>query len=326
MEATIVNLVEPGDRIIVGVNGIFGERLCAMVHRCGGVPLRVEAPWGHPIPLEHIEQCLKTSLPIKAVALVHAETSTGVRQPIEEFGILCHRFGALSIIDAVTSLAGIPVKVDEWEIDACYAATQKCLSCPPGVAPLTLSPKALEVIHGRKSPCQSWYLDCALVADYWEEHKRTYHHTAPISMIYALHESLCLIQEEGLESRFTRHGFHSQALRAGLETLGFALFPMAEYALPTLNCLRLPDYLADQPARAQLLQEFHIEVGGGLGALAGKVWRIGLMGESCQKRHVMALLEGIETLCSRVQGGLGHQAQGAGQSAAEAIYAHNILP
>ena len=207
--------------------------------------------------------------------------------------------------------------MDEWEIDACYSATQKCVSCPPGVAPLTFSPKALEVIHGRKTPCQSWYLDCALVADYWEESKRTYHHTAPISMIYALHESLCLIQEEGLQPRFDRHLLNSLALRAGLEVLGFSLIPEKSCALPTLQCVRLPDYLVDQPARTQLLNEFHIEVGGGLGALAGKVWRIGLMGESSQKEHVLTLLQAIETICIREHGQL---PKGQAQMAATSVY------
>ena len=321
MEAAIVNLIEPGDRVLVCVNGVFGQRLCQMVERCGGLLICLESPWGQPIPLEKLEVCLQASTPVKAVAIVHAETSTGVRQPLDAFGPLCHRYGALSIVDAVTSLGGIPVKVDQWEIDACYSATQKCVSCPPGVAPLTLSPMAMDAIHKRKTPCQSWYLDCSLVGDYWAEGKRTYHHTAPISMIYALHESLRLIHEEGLQPRFDRHHLNSLALRAGLEVLGFSLFPNPAYALPTLHCMQLPEFLPDQPARSQLLHEFQIEVGGGLGSLAGKVWRIGLMGESSQKQHVLRLLDAIETLCSRTHGVM---TKGQSQAAAISVYDHAL--
>ena len=317
MESVIVNLVEPGDRVIVCINGVFGERLRHMVQRCGGLPICLESAWGQPIPLEKLEVCLKAASPVKAVAIVHAETSTGVGQELGTFGPLCHHYGALSIVDAVTSLAGIPVKVDEWKIDACYSASQKCVSCPPGVAPLTLSPNAMDVIHKRKTACQSWYLDCALVADYWEEGKRTYHHTAPISMIYALYESLRLIHEEGLQPRFDRHRLNSMALLAGLDVLGFSLFPNTTNALPTLHCMRLPDYLPDQPARSRLLHDFNIEVGGGLGALGGKVWRIGLMGESSQKEHVFRLLEALETLCAPVHGGF---AKGQATEAADSVY------
>ena len=223
METTIVNLVEPGDSVIVGMNGIFGTRLASMIERCGGKPIRIEVPWGQTVESSHIEQALTKSGPIKAVALVHAETSTGVLQPLEEIGALCRQHDALFIVDTVTSLGGIPVEVDAWHIDACYSATQKCLSCPPGLAPLTLSERAMTVIRNRRHPCQSWYLDCSLIGDYWTETKRTYHHTAPISMIYALRESLRLIQEEGLEPRFTRHRLHSEALIAGLQVLGFQL-------------------------------------------------------------------------------------------------------
>ena len=321
MEMALVNLIEPGDRVVVCVNGVFGERLWHIVQRCGGAPIRLEAPWGQPIPLERVEECLSTSKPVKAVALVHAETSTGVLQPLEGFGSLCHQYEALSILDAVTSLGGLPVTVDRWEIDACYAATQKCLSCPPGVAPLTLSTKAIEVVQRRKTPCQSWYFDSSLIQDYWEEGKRTYHHTAPISMIYALHESLRLILEEGLPSRFHRHQVNSRALQAGLEILGFTRFSPPTCSLPTLHCMRLPDYLADQPARTHLLQEYHIEIGGGLGPLAGKVWRIGLMGESSQQTHVLTFLHHLEAIC--LQSG-GNSEKGQARQAAEVVYDHPL--
>lgn len=282
MEAAIVNLIEPGDRVIVGMNGIFGTRLAQMITRCGGTVVEIKAPWGEPISFDQITQHLKNAGPIKAVALVHAETSTGLWQSLENFGALCHDHDALLIVDAVTSLGGIPVQVDAWHIDACYSATQKCLSCPPGLAPLTFSHGALQVIRNRKTPCQSWYLDCTLVADYWTEGKRTYHHTAPISMGYALREALRLIYEEGLERRFARHQLNGQALRAGLEALGFALVPAPTQSLPMLTCVSLPEWLEDKPARSTLLQAFNIEVGGGLGPLAGKVWRIGLSWASLQ--------------------------------------------
>ena len=299
METAIVNLIEPGDRVIVGMNGIFGARIAQMVTRCGGTVVEIHADWGRPIPLEHIAHQLQTAGPIKAVAIVHAETSTGVWQPLDNLGALCHDHDALLIVDAVTSLGGVPVQVDAWHIDACYSATQKCLSCPPGLAPLTLSDRALRVICHRNAPCQSWYLDCSLVADYWTEGKRTYHHTAPISMAYALREALRLIHEEGLEARFARHQRNSLALRAGLEALGFAIVPTPDNSLPTLTCVSLPEWLDDKTGRSTLLHDFHIEVGGGLGPLAGKVWRIGLMGESSTFDSVVTLLAALEHLSSQ---------------------------
>ncbi|MDT7043810.1 alanine--glyoxylate aminotransferase family protein [Candidatus Nitronereus thalassa] len=299
METAIVNLIEPGDRVIVGMNGIFGARIAQMVTRCGGTVVEIQADWGTPIPLDQIAHQLQAAGPIKAVAIVHAETSTGVWQPLDNLGALCHGHEALLIVDTVTSLGGLPVKVDEWDIDACYSATQKCLSCPPGLAPLTLSDRALHVIQNRNTPCQSWYLDCTLVADYWTKGKRTYHHTAPISMAYALREALRLIHEEGLDARFARHQRNSQALRAGLEALGFTLVPAPGHSLLTLTCVALPEWLDDKTIRSRLLHEFHIEVGGGLGPLAGKVWRIGLMGESSTFDSVVTLLAALEHLSSQ---------------------------
>ena len=298
METAIANLIESGDRVIVGINGVFGNRIAQMVTRCGGTVIEITAPWGEPIPFDQIAHLLQTAGAIKAVALVHAETSTGVWQPLGGIGALCHQHDALLIVDAVTSLGGIPVEVDDWQIDACYSATQKCLSCPPGLAPLTLSNRALEVIRQRKTPCQSWYLDCTLIADYWTEGKRTYHHTAPISMAYALREALRQIHEEGLPVRFTRHQQNGQALRAGLEALGFSLLPDSKHSLPTLTCVSIPEWVDDKATRSTLLQDYHIEVGGGLGPLAGKVWRIGLMGESSNFDSVMTLLGSIERIRS----------------------------
>lgn len=302
MEAAIANVVEPGDHVVVGLNGVFGSRMAQMVQRCGGHVIPVEVPWGAIIPIETIEQALTRPDTVKAVALVHAETSTGARQPLEGVGALCHSHEALLIVDAVTSLGGLPVHVDEWEIDVCYSATQKCLSCPPGLAPLTLNERAVQTIQQRQTPCHSWYLDCSLVADYWTENKRTYHHTAPISMTYALYEALRIIQEEGLEPRFHRHLSNRQALVAGLQVLGFSLLPEERYALPTLTCVQLPDWVNDGPARAALLERYDIEVGAGLGPLAGNVWRIGLMGESSHISHVLTLLTALEHLASSMNG------------------------
>ena len=300
MEAAIVNLVEPGDRVIVGMNGVFGSRIAQMVTRCGGTVVSIEAPWGQSISSQSLAQLLETGGPVKAVALVHAETSTGVWQPLDGIGQLCHDHNALLIVDAVTSLGGVPVEVDAWQIDACYSATQKCLSCPPGLAPLTFSDRAIHAIRNRKTPCQSWYLDSTLVADYWTEGKRTYHHTAPISMAYALREALRLISEEGLRPRFARHRLNSHALRAGLEALGFTLVPNPEEALPSLTCARLPNGLDDKSARSILLHTYNIEVGGGLGPLAGEVWRIGLMGESSTFDSVVTLLSALEHICADI--------------------------
>jgi alanine-glyoxylate transaminase/serine-glyoxylate transaminase/serine-pyruvate transaminase len=296
MEAAIVNLVEPGDAVIVGVNGVFGTRLANVVARCGGKAIRVEASWGDIIEPEAIETALRRSGPVKAVALVHAETSTGAWQPIEPVGRLCHDHNALLIVDAVTSLGGIPVEVDRWGIDACYSATQKCLSCPPGLSPFTLSDRALTAIKNRRTPCQSWYLDMSLIADYWTEQNRAYHHTAPISMLYALREALRLVEEEGLLARYARHQLNSNALVAGLAALGLAPLPAADRRLPMLNCVTIPVAVDEAAVRARLLEAYGIEIGGGLGPLKGKVWRIGLMGESSTEANVRTLLTALEDL------------------------------
>ena len=299
MEAALVNLIEPGDRVIVGVNGVFGTRMADIVGRCGGTAVKIEAPWGQVFDPQHIEDALKREGRVKAVALVHAETSTGAHQPLETIGTICRRYGALMVVDAVTSLAGVPVQVDAWGIDACYSGTQKCLSCPPGLSPLTLSPRALEAIKARKGKVQSWYLDLSMIADYWAEGRRAYHHTAPISMVYALREALRLVLEEGLEPRFARHRRNSAALMAGLTALG--CLPQAQNGrrLPTLNCVTVPQGVDDAAVRKALLAEFGIEIGGGLGPLAGKVWRIGLMGESSRHEHVVTLLSALEQIFRR---------------------------
>ena len=301
MEAVIANLIEPGDRAIVGVNGVFGTRLATMIERSGGIPIRIEAPWGTTIPLDALETELVRAAPVKAVVLVHAETSTGAWQPLQDVGALCRAHDALFIVDAVTSLGGIPVEVDTWGIDACYSGTQKCLSCPPGLAPLTVSPRGMSAIRNRRVPCPSWYLDLSLIADYWNDHSRAYHHTAPISMLYGLREALRLVHEEGLPARAARHQMNSDALLAGLRTLGLSPLPPPGCRLPMLNCVTLPDGIDETMVRTRLLQEYGIEIGGGLGPLRGRVWRIGLMGESSQHAHVLTLLNALEAICASLK-------------------------
>jgi alanine-glyoxylate transaminase/serine-glyoxylate transaminase/serine-pyruvate transaminase len=319
MEASIVNVVEPGDTVIVGVNGVFGTRLASMVERCGGKALRVEAPWGQIIEPDAIDTALRRSGPVKAVAIVHAETSTGVWQPLEPIAQLCRTHDTLFIVDAVTSMGGAPLEIDRWGIDVCYSATQKCLSCPPGLSPFTLSDRAFAAIKARRNPCQSWYLDMALIADYWTEGTRAYHHTAPISMLYGLREALRLVEEEGLPARFARHQLNSDALIAGLTALGLPPLPLAGQRLPMLTCVTVPSSIPEADMRANLLSTYGIEIGGGLGPLKAKVWRIGLMGESSTEAHVLTLLNALEELF--IRGGW-LSTPGVGLQAAARVYSH----
>ncbi len=303
MEAALVNLVEPADAVVVVAAGVFGTRMADIVGRCGGRLVKLDVPWGETIEADRIEDALKKEGKVKAVALVHAETSTGAEQPIAGLGKLCHDRGALLVVDTVTSLGGVPVDVDGWEADAVYSGTQKCLSCPPGLAPLTLSPRALDAVKARKTKVQSWYLDTSMIADYWAEGKRAYHHTAPISMVYALRESLRIVLEEGLAARFVRHRRHSGALMAGLAALGCAPQAREGHRLPSLNCVKVPAGVDEAAVRKALLAEHSIEIGGGLGPLAGKVWRIGLMGESSRQENVLAVLAALEqTLAKQGKG------------------------
>jgi alanine-glyoxylate transaminase/serine-glyoxylate transaminase/serine-pyruvate transaminase len=289
MEAAVMNLVEPGDNVVIGVCGYFGDRIVQMATRAGGNVTRVDAPWGSPVDPAAIEAAVKQAGPVKLVAIVHAETSTGVETPVEPIAKIAHEAGALMLVDCVTSLGGVPVEVDKWGADAVYSGTQKCLSAPPGLAPLTLSEAAWSAVRSREVPANTWYLDLSLLEAYWDE-RRAYHHTAPISMVYALHQCLAVVLEEGLEQRWARHERNVRALQAGLEAMGLTLHADAGYRLPVLTTVRIPDGVNDGEVRGALLKRHSIEVGGGLGELRGKVWRVGLMGESSTEGNVLLFL------------------------------------
>ena len=315
METCLSNLIEEGEEAVVCINGVFGTRMADIVERNRGKLTRVENEWGRAVPLEKVEEALKGKK-IKLVAIVHAETSTGVLQPLEEISRLVHEQGALLVVDTVTSLGGCPVEVDKWEIDACYSGTQKCLSAPPGLSPLSFSERALKSLEQRKTKVPTWYLDMSMVRKYWGK-ERAYHHTAPISMIYALREALGLIFEEGLENRFARHHLNHRALAAGLEALGLEFLPPQEERLSMLNAVRIPRGVDDTAVRSKLLSQFSIEIGGGLGEFKGKAWRIGLMGESSTRANVLLFLTALEQILA--EEGLSPPKGGAAE-AASAVY------
>src|SRR5688572_26046733 len=294
MEFCFVNLLEPGDEAVIGVNGVFGNRMVDVAERCGAKVTKVDAPWGRIIEPSQIADVLKNRRP-RIVAIVHAETSTGALTPVEEISRLAHDAGALFLLDTVTSLGGCPVRLDAWEVDAVYSGTQKCLSCPPGLSPVSLSPRALEVATKRKSKVQSWYLDVNLLASYWGQ-ERVYHHTAPISMNYALHEALRLVLEEGLENRFRRHQENHLALRKGLSELGLSIASQEGHQLWQLNAVSVPAGVDEAAVRKRLLTEYNIEVGAGLGALKGKIIRVGLMGETSKRENVDRFLNALTAI------------------------------
>ena len=296
METCLVNLLEPGDECIIGINGVFGGRMAEIADRVGATVHKVEVPWGQIIEPDMIKAALDKCSKPKLVAMVHAETSTGACQPLEEISDLVHNAGSLLMIDAVTSYCGVPLKVDEWNIDALYSGTQKCLSAPPGLSPVTFSDRAVKVLENRKTKVQSWFLDLTLVKNYWAGAKRAYHHTAPVSSVYALHQALSIVLEEGLENRWQRHQAVHQYLKTQLEDLGFKYLVEEAHRLPNLNSVFLPNGLPEAPLRKRLLEEYNIEVGGGLGAFAGKIWRVGIMGESCTKNHVNALVGALKEI------------------------------
>ena len=317
MEAAFCNVVEPGDRVVIVVNGFFGGRMVEIASRCGADVQRIDVPWGKPVLPEIVEQALSTQGQVKAVGVVHAETSTGVLSPLQEIAQVVHHHDALLIVDAVTSLGGIELCMDEWELDICYGASQKCLGAPPGLAPISLGPRAVEVVTQRQSPVQSLYLDLVTLEDYWSERRR-YHHTAPILMLYALREALRLLMEEGVQQRWQRHAHTAAGLRAGLAALELELFADPAYRLDPLTTIVVPDQVDAAQVQRQLYQDYNIEIGGGLGALQGKIWRIGLMGDSCRASNVLLVLAALEH-CLAQQGYAA--APGVGVAAAQQVFA-----
>ncbi len=294
METVFTNLLERGDKVIICQNGVFGGRMKENVERCGAEAIMVEDAWGSTIDIDKAEQALTDNPDAKAIAFVHAETSTGVRSDVQALCGLAAKYDCLSIVDAVTSLGGIELEVDEWGIDAIYSGTQKCLSCVPGLSPVSFSERAARVIRERKSKVQSWFLDLNLVMGYWGgDAKRSYHHTAPVNSLYALHESLLILQEEGLQNAWRRHALNHEALLAGLETLGLKFIVDKEFRLPQLNAVSFPDSIDDATVRSALLNDYNLEIGAGLGALAGSVWRIGLMGFASNKSNVLLCVSAL---------------------------------
>ncbi len=315
MEAAFCNVVEPGDTVVIAINAYFGNRMADIASRCGAQVQIVKFPWGKAVgpDLSPLEEEIKKHHRVKAVGVVHGETSTGVLSPLKEIAELAHRYDALLIADAVTTLGGQEVAVDEWEVDICYSATQKCLGAPPGLAPITIGPRAAKVLSERVTKVQSFYLNLANLETYWSQN-RVYHHTAPISMIYALRESLRMAMEEGMEQRLRRHARNAEALRAGLEALGLELFADPAHRLDPLTTVLAPQRMEEARVRRKLLMEYGIEIGGGLGEIAGRVWRIGLMGESSRERNVLAFLSAFERILPEE----GYEvARGAGVAAAQ---------
>jgi alanine-glyoxylate transaminase / serine-glyoxylate transaminase / serine-pyruvate transaminase len=294
MEASFCNVIEDGDEVLICVNGVFGQRMTDVAERCRAKLTLIEADWGKIIPPEKVKIELDKKK-FKVVAIVHAETSTGALQPLEEIGKMVREHDSLFLVDTVTSLAGAPVKVDEWLIDICYSGTQKCLSCPPGLSPITFGERAMTAIRNRKSKVQSWYLDMNMIERYWGS-ERFYHHTAPISMIYAFHEALRIIHEEGLENRFRRHRINASALWAGLTAMGLKLLAQEGYRAPMLTSVGIPDGIVDLNVRKKLLGNYGIELGGSLGDFKGKAWRVGLMGHSSTKRNVLFFLNALDSI------------------------------
>jgi alanine-glyoxylate transaminase/serine-glyoxylate transaminase/serine-pyruvate transaminase len=294
METLFVNLVEPGDKALIGINGLFGQRMADVAGRCGAQVVTIEKQWGQVFDQDEYIAAVRRERPALA-CLVHAETSTGAHQPVDRIGAEVRAAGGLFLLDCVTSLGGVPVEIDAWNVDAAYSATQKCLSCPPGLAPVSLSERAIARLDARKKKVQSWYLDLCLLRQYWGP-ERVYHHTAPVNMLFALHEALSVVLEEGLAARFARHRAAHEMLKAGLAELGLSYASDPEHSLPVLNAVGIPAGAQDAPTRKRLLEDYGIEIGGGLGVFKGRAWRIGLMGHSATKRNVALLLAALEDI------------------------------
>jgi alanine-glyoxylate transaminase / serine-glyoxylate transaminase / serine-pyruvate transaminase len=321
MEAVVVNLIEPGDRMLVCVKGFFGARMKEVAERAGAVVTAIERPYGEVFDPDEVKSAIHQVRP-KVVGIVHAETSTGALQPVEEIARIAHEAGALIAIDAVTSLGGVALEIDGWDIDAVYSGSQKCLGCPPGLAPVSFGARAVAALQERKTKVQSWYFDLSVITRYWGS-DRFYHHTAPISMNFALREALASLAEEGLEARIARHSLNGRALQAGIAAMGLGFATVASHRMPQLTCVLIPDGIDDLTVRRRLLTQWGIEIGGGLGPFKGKAWRIGLMGHSSQAKNVTLVLSALETCLAD----LGYRFdREAGTAAAEQVYAEAGQP
>lgn len=294
MECCMVNVIEPGDRVVIAQNGVFGGRMADIAERLGAEVVKIQVPFGQKFEIDAVRAAI-AGKPTKLVGVVHAETSTGVLQALPEIAAAAHEVDALLLADCVTSLGGMPVKLDEWGVDLAYSGTQKCLSCPPGLAPVSFSERAVQALKARKTKVVSWYLDVTMLLNYWGG-ERVYHHTAPINMLYGLREALLIVLEEGLEAVFARHQRHGEMLVAGVEAMGLAMLVPEAYRLPQLNTVVIPDGVDDAAVRRALLQDYNIEIGGGLGDLKGKVWRVGLMGHASRRENVVTFLGALESI------------------------------
>lgn len=319
MECCFVNLVEPGDTVVVCQNGVFGGRMKENVERCGGTAVMVQDDWGRPVDPNKAAEALVENPNAKILAFVQAETSTGAQSDVKALVDIAHQHECLAIVDAVTALGGTPIKVDEWGVDAIYSGTQKCLSAPPGLSPVSFGDRAVEKVKGRKTKVQSWFLDLQLVLSYWGgEGKRAYHHTAPINQLYALHEALVILQEESLEHAWARHALNHRALRAGFEAMGLSFVVEEPYRLPQLNAVSVPDGIDEAKVRSALLNEYDLEIGAGLGTMAGRIWRIGLMGHASSRKNVLLCLGAMDAVLGSMGAGI---ERGVAVEAAKGVYA-----
>ncbi len=322
MESCVVNVVEPGTRILIAQNGVFGARLSDMARRAGADVLVVESEWGRAVSPEKLEAALAANPGVEVVGFVQAETSTGALSDAQTLARIAHDHGALALVDTVTALGGVPVEVDAWGLDVVYSGTQKCLSAPPGLSPITLNDRAAERVRNRRTPVQSWFMDLNLVMAYWGGGKRSYHHTAPVNALYGLHEALLMVKEEGIENAWARHRRNHQALRAGLETMGMRFIVPEEERLPELNAVSVPEGVDEAKVRGRLLEEHGLEIGAGLGALAGRIWRIGLMGYASRPENVMLCVRALGTVLA--DEGVQVDVDGAAQAAESALAASAV--